>query len=102
MIDNLAMVLALLLKYGIYLLFILIAFGLISGFFKKLKHEPRMLFKYIFVVIAQIMLPIAIPYFLFYEVFGFPFWLNVVVGLVIFGLIAEFVEKRVHLKFKDE
>lgn len=102
MIDDLATVFGIFLKYGLYFFFIFIAFAVASSVFTKLRDEPAMFFKLLLVTLTPFAAAIGIPYFLLYEVFGFPFLLNVLVGFAIYALSTDFFEKRVKVKFKDE
>ncbi len=102
MIDDLATVFGIFLKYGIYLFFIVMAFAVVSSVFTKLRDEPAMFFKLLLVTLTPFAAAIGIPYFVLYQIFDFPFLLNLVIGFVIYALITDFFEKRVRVKFKDE
>ena len=102
MIDDLAAVTGIFLKYGVYLFIITIAVGLVVGVFRKLRDEPAMFFKLLLVTITPLVAAIGFPYFVLYKIFDFPFFLNLVVGFVIYGLVTGFFDRRVHVKFKDE
>jgi len=102
MTDDLASLLAILLKYGTYLFFMVIGLSLVSSLISKLRNEPRTLFKVLFVALTPFAIAIAIPYFVLHELFETPFWLNLIAGLAIYAVTTDFLDKRIQTKFKDE
>lgn len=102
MTNDLAGLLGMLLKYGIYLFFIVIALSLISSFVSKLRNEPGPLFKVLFVALTPFATAVAIPYFVLHELFEAPFWVSFIAGLAVYAVTTDFLDKRIHAKFKDE
>lgn len=102
MSDNLAALLAVGLKYGTYLFFIVLGFSLISSFISKLRNEPGTLFKLLFVTVTPFAVAIAIAYFVLHEMMDAPFWLNLIAGLAIYAVTADYLGKRIRTEFKDE
>jgi len=102
MVEDLALVGGVLIKYGVVVFFIAFSIGLLHSFFTKLRNEPGTLVKLIFVTLIPPTLAIAIPYFILHQEFGVPFWLNLIAGFAIYALATDFLQKRVNVRFKDE
>lgn len=91
-----------LIKYGIYLFFIVFAIGISHSFLKKLKNEPATLAKLIFVTITPPALAISLPFYILSEELEFPMWACIIAGFAIYALATNFLEKNVKVKFMDE
>lgn len=102
MLEDFSLVGGVVIKYGVILFFIAFSIALLHSFLTKLRNEPGMLAKLIFVTLTPPALAFAVPYFILYQKLGTPLWLNLIAGFGIYAFATDFLEKRVKVRFKDE
>ena len=102
MFDELALVSGVLIKYAVMLFLIFFSIALLHSFLTKLRNEPAMLAKLIFVTFVPPTLAIGVPYFFLYKQLELSLWLNVIASFAIYAFATDFLEKRVNVRFKDK
>ena len=102
MFDELALVSGVLIKYAVILFLIFFSVSLLHSFLTKLRNEPVILAKLIFVTFVPPTLAIGVPYFFLYKQLELSFWLNVIAGFAIYAFSTDFLGKHVNVRFKDE
>lgn len=74
----------------------------VGSFFTKLFNEPKVLAKFIFVLLFPIFLAGSISYFLIFSLFQFPWWLNAPITYAIYAICDGYLSDRIDVRFKDE
>lgn len=102
MINDLATIAGIILKYCVIFFFIVFGIAIIASLFRKLRDEPITLIKLTISTLMPFCAAIGIPYFLLHKQFQWPLLLNTIIGFFIYAALQNFIEKIIDLQFKDE
>ncbi len=102
MLEDFGTITSILIKYWIYLIYIVVAVGLIHSFITKLRNEPKTLAKALFFAALPPALGFAFGYWFMHKIYEAPGWACAASGLGVFLLSSTLLEKYVEIKFKGE